>query len=126
MLLLLTANDCGFSGSADVQGSRCHFCYVWALSPFHALRFLQLSVPDSSVSPVDTPFDPVSSICPALASDDSDFVHGLHLPSLCIGICVVLLLIPLCEAILTARIVAFRAALRRFGYEEHAPLYRLL
>ena len=92
---------------------------------FHVLRFLWTPV-DPVVPSSDLSLDPVTSICLALASDSTELVHGLLLPSLVIGICLGLLLIPFCEAVLTAHILAFKAALRRFGYEERAPLYRLL
>ena len=103
-----------FSGSADVSGVSCNFCHL-----FHVLRFLQTPVADPASSTPNSSLDPASSFCPALASESYGLIHGVHLPSLVFGIC-------FCEAILTARILAFRAALRRFGYEGRAPLYHLL
>ena len=92
---------------------------------FHALRFLS----SSSIGPLATPSaEPVrESFCAALNSDsEEEQVIKLHLPSVLIGICIGLALIPLCEAVITARILTFRAALRRFGFAEREPLYRLL
>eukprot|EP00439_Symbiodinium_sp_Y106_P037829 s7341_g4.t1 len=56
----------------------------------------------------------------------SENSEGLHWPSVVIGVFIGFLLIPLAEAILSARILAFRAVLRRLGYQDRAPLYRLL
>ena len=96
---------------------------------FHALRFLSApsdSAPDPVVGPsfLESPLD---QICPAERSESGPSVQlGVHLPSLLVGILVGLLLVPFCEAVLTARILLFRAALRRLGFSTRAPLYRLL
>ena len=95
---------------------------------FHALRFLSQSpsVPSDS-SPPSFLESPLDQICPAERSEIEVVLYsGIHLPSICVGILIGLLLVPVCEAILTARILLFRAALRRLGYNSRAPLYRLL
>ena len=89
---------------------------------FHLVRYLSVQ-PHTSVAP-EPPF-PVSELltCPAGGSEDRE---GLHIPSVAVGILIGFLLIPFAEAVLSARLLAFRAALRRLGYQERAPLYRLL
>ena len=79
----------------------------------------------SPSTPVPEPSFPLPDLqlCPAGGSENSE---GLHWPSLVIGVFIGFLLIPLAEAILSARILAFRAVLRRLGYQDRAPLYRLL
>ena len=96
---------------------------------FHALRFLSSSSPVVPPDSAPTSFleNPLEQLCPAeISGADSALAQGLHWPSVLVGILIGLLLIPLCEAILTARILLFRAALRRLGYSTRAPLYRLL
>ena len=88
---------------------------------FHLARFL-------SSTPVSAPPEPAFplpelQICPAGASAESE---GLHWPSVLVGICIGFLLIPFAEAVISARLLAYRALLRCLGYQERAPLYRLL
>ena len=90
---------------------------------FHVLRFLSSPTGSPLVPPSALPV--ADDICSALSSDTAE--QGVvHWPSVLVGVCIGFLLIPLCEAVLTARILVFRAALRRFGFAERAPLYRLL
>ena len=97
---------------------------------FHALRFLSAPSASAPPDPVVGPSfleSPLDQICPAERSESGPSVQlGVHLPSLLVGILVGLLLVPFCEAVLTARILLFRAALRRLGFSTRAPLYRLL
>ena len=89
---------------------------------FHLVRYLSVSTPSTLAPEPSFPL-PELLTCPAGSSEENE---GLHLPSLLLGICIGFLLIPVAEAILSARLIAFRAVLRRLGYQERAPLYRLL
>ena len=88
---------------------------------FHLARYLSSS-PSAPVPESSFPL-PELQTCLAGASDERE---GLHWPSLVIEIFIGFLIIPFAEAIISARLLAFRALLRRLGYQERAPLYRLL
>ena len=89
---------------------------------FHLVRYLSVSTP-SALAPEPAFPLPELLTCPAGSSEEQE---GLHYPSVLVGICIGFLIIPLAEAVLSARLIAFRAALRRLGYQERVPLYRLL
>ena len=89
---------------------------------FQVVRFL--SVPSAPLIPPST--EPLeSAFCSALASE-SGTITALDWHSFLLGLLLGFLLIPVCEAVLPARLLAYRAVLRRFGYSERQPLYRLL
>ena len=87
---------------------------------FHLTRYLSSSPSPVPVSPLPLP---ELEICPAGTSAETE---GLHWPSVVVGIFIGFLLIPLAEALITARLLAFRSVLRRLGFQEREPLYRLL
>ena len=89
---------------------------------FQVIRFL--SSPSGPIVPPSS--DPLeSAICSALAPETGDQT-AIHWHSFLLGVLAGFLLIPFCEAVISARLLAYRAVLRRFGFTEREPLYRLL